>query len=109
MNSAKNINVKAPKMQSIRPPAQNLTEITLRGRKHRLTPWGVRFMNSQTKEHNVWSKDGHEWEIVRGGQGRTCKKCLRIQSWGLDSGDWFDLINSDFTTEDVVELIKINS
>lgn len=38
-----------------------------------LTPYDAKFVASQTKEHNVESLDGHEWEEWNNGQMRTCK------------------------------------
>ena len=58
---------------------------------------------SQTKEHNISSLDGHEWEIGESGQTRTCVKCFRQECC---PPVWHPITSTVITTEDLQRLME---
>lgn len=77
----------------------------LRNREIKLTPFDLRFAQGQKREHNVLSNDGHEWQIAKHGQVRTCTKCFRQE---CSPPKWVPVPNSQFSTEDISALIALN-
>ena len=77
----------------------------LRFKKFDLTPFDAKYANGQTKDHNVLSTVGHEWEVCESGQTRTCQKCFRQE---CSPPDWVPIPSITFSKEDILALIKLN-
>lgn len=79
--------------------------ISIRGRIKRIRTFDVKFAKGQMRDHNALSEDGHEWEIAEHGQTRQCVKCMICQCC---PPNWVGFPVSNFTKEDIPELIRIN-
>jgi hypothetical protein len=81
--------------------------MSLRGRIFSVTPFDVRLARSQYTSHNILSQDNHDWKENTQQESRSCVKCLRYER-NFD-GVWTPIpTGAAFSTEDILELIKIN-
>lgn len=85
--------------------------IVIRGKERVLTPFNERLMNAQTKEHSIFSTDGHEWIVNKNGQTRSCKRCMANEFLSQESSciEWFRDPDAFFSTQDFERFIEQNS